>query len=265
MSDDKTLFTPEDVAEQIDPDKDYHSELVGEDKRYKTDQDFARSKVEGDFHIKRLERENAGLRDELNGRTAMENMLTELKGLRSNEPTDTNDTDSNSGQQSGGETNDHSPQSITSEEIEQIVSKRLQSERETANRSDNFNHVKKALETKWGSSAQQNLQKACDDLGLSTDDANTLAQTQPKAFLRMIGVDKPAEQQPDTNNLFVTGNVDPQSVSPSTTGATVRNNAFYEKMRTSDDPSVREQYWSKETQLQMHEDALEQGQAFFTN
>ena len=265
MTDDKTLFSEEEGLVSIDPEKDYFSELVGEDKRYKTPQEIARSKVEGDYHITRLERENRGLREELSSKTGMEQMLTELRNIsQSGNPTEPNS--SSSGESPGGEPNQASS-GVTPENLEKKVAELVQAEREAARRSDNFNSVKEAVTSTWGPEAASKLKMVTEGLGLSQQEANRMAETNPKAFLRMIGVDKPAADPTptqDVNNLFVQGDVNPARISPPNKPNT-RNWDFYERMRKSENPQERANYWSKEVQVALHKDAQEQGRDFYTS
>jgi hypothetical protein len=249
------LFEDVQPGQTVDPEKDYFAELVGEDKRFKSPQDIARSKIEGDLHIARLEKELEGVREELSSRASMEQLVTELK--KAPTPEGTPSEGSNSGHQTGGE---NSQQAITEEQIEQLINSRLQKSKQADQREQNFNLVKSELQ-KAGVSAEA-LAKATTELGLSQEQSNELASTNPKAFLRMVGVGAPAKS--GSNNLFTQGNVDPQKIAPGSGAPAVRNNAYYEKLRTSDDPATRENYWSRETQMQLHQDAISQGESFFT-
>ena len=82
---DMTVF--DDNEPEIDLEKDYLAELVGEGKRYKDPQVLARSAVEKDNFIERLKTEGAQLRAELNTRIKYEEFLDKLKSSpsRSNE------------------------------------------------------------------------------------------------------------------------------------------------------------------------------------
>src|SRR5688500_15910791 len=75
----------QDFGSQFDQDKDYFSELVGEDKKFKTPADLARAKAESDAFIERLKQENSGLRNELKTRTTMEDFMKTIKESRPTE------------------------------------------------------------------------------------------------------------------------------------------------------------------------------------
>ena len=237
----------------VDPDKDYLLELVGDDKRYKTPQALASSKVEGDNHIKRLERELKGLRDELHSKSSVEALLTEMKTL--NQTNVSKDHDSNSGDnQAGGEPQSQS--NITPEQIDSIVAQRLLKERNDYRENENFNLVKETLST-LGEVGSAALEKVQVDYGMSKDQVNSLARTNPKALLALLPKGE-VKQESSSSSLFTQGNLDSQKIAPNTGIAGRRDWAYYERMRKTD----ADHYWSRDVQTQLHNDAIALGSDF---
>ena len=75
-----------DQTPQIDPNKDYLAELVGEGKKFKTDKDLARGKYEADLYVKTLERQldelrndHLKLREDYTARAKLEELLGQLE------------------------------------------------------------------------------------------------------------------------------------------------------------------------------------------
>ena len=74
----------EDVANLpvVDPNKNYLEELVGEGKKFKDPVALARSKVESDRHIAKLESELKAIRTDMNSRLSLEDLVTKLASAR---------------------------------------------------------------------------------------------------------------------------------------------------------------------------------------
>src|SRR4029450_8159059 len=62
----------------VDPNKNYLEELVGEGKKFKTPEDLARGKAESDSFIERLQKELHGLRNELKSRLQLEEVVDRI-------------------------------------------------------------------------------------------------------------------------------------------------------------------------------------------
>ena len=264
---DKTLFdgqdeTPMDANDDlsiltaaIDPEKDYLGELVGDDKRYKTPQALASSKVEGDNHIKRLERELRGLRDELSSKSSVEALLTEMKTLNQNSVS-TDDGSTSGDNQASSEAQLQS--NITPEQIDRIVAQRLLKERSDYRENENFNLVKETLSS-LGEAGSAALSKVQTDYGMSKEQVNGLARSNPKALLALLPqATGGSVEEGSSASLFTQGNLDSQRVAPSSGVTGRRDWAYYEKMRKSNPDS----YWSRDTQTQLHNDAIALGEDF---
>jgi len=74
-----------DTIDTIDPSKNYLAELVGEGKKFKTQEDLARGKAESDAYIKILEKRSdelrndyLKLRDDYSSRAKLEEVVDQL-------------------------------------------------------------------------------------------------------------------------------------------------------------------------------------------
>ncbi len=252
-----TPFDPNDkigLTDTIDPEKNYHEELVGDDKKYKDDRALARSKVEGDHHISQLERELSGIRDELKSRVDMETLVTELKELSTQDVKPVEDP-SNLEHQNQDEPakNEQTP-----EQIEQLVDA-LVTKREDTNRlKRNLSEVTEKLANLWGDKAEESWVKLRDELNMSEQELRDFASSKPQAILKLAGNAEPP-QIPKNDSLFSIGNV--QSTSFVNTNTGVRNMAYFNQILRSDP----KKYWSKETQVEMHKEAQEQQESFYAS
>ncbi len=246
---DKTSLT-----DTIDPEKNYHEELVGDDKKYKDDKALARSKVEGDQHISQLERELSGIRDELKSRIDMETLVTELKELSTQDVKPVEDPSNLENQT----LNEPAKTEQTPEQIEQLVDA-LVTKREDTNRLQrNLSEVTEKLATLWGDKSEESWIKLRDELNMSEQELRDFASNKPAAILKLAGNVEP-KPDPKNDSLFSTGNV--QSTSFVNTNTGVRNMAYFDQIKRSDP----KKYWSKEIQVEMHKEAQQQQEDFYAS
>ena len=249
------LFTntqPTDQPAEIDPNKDFFSELVGEGKKFKTPQELARAKAESDAFIERLKNENSGLRDELKTRTTLEEVMTKLTQTQRQDPPSSQNNHN-------GEDEDSKTTAITPEQIAKLVDEKV-SQRESMRQAEaNVAFVSNELKKAFGDSYVNRLQTEAQALGMSKEEVNRMAAQAPKALLRLLGADKAPEVRPQAPDVFTPPSSRVQSQSAHT-GATERTKAFYDAMKKQD----ANRYWSKEIQSQMHRDAVRLGEKFFT-
>lgn len=240
------LDTNQDDQLQIEEDKNYLEELVGEGKKYKSPEDLAKSKLHADNTIKQRERELEELRsDFLKLREAQQSGMSQkdfIDQLKTVVQSTSRDQTIN--------TNDDTkvPQFKTAEELESLIDNRLRKKESESIQTKNFNEVKNKLVEAYGNSHASILQRKLDDLGLSVETADTLARTSPKAFLNALGVtartaegfEAPlkSEQRP--------------AFAPN---ATLRDRKFYSELRDKQ-PNV---YYDPKTQNQMIKDAEAMG------
>jgi len=243
------LFTTDDNATTIDPNKNYYIELVGEGKKYADEAALARSRVEADAFIERLKSENSGLRNELKTRSTLEEVLDKMN----NPPSHSNASSSNNQQSESGET------ALKPEDIARLVDERVVQREQDRRATENLNSVKQLLAQAYGSDYAQKLHDEASSLGLSKEYVNNLAATAPKALFRLLGIDENTTQKTN-NDLFTPPTSQVRNFPSSSGNGSEKTMKHYEALRKSN-PS---QYWSPATQNQMHKDAARLGERFFT-
>ncbi len=234
----------------IDPNKDYSTELVGEGKKFKDIPALARSKVEGDFFVGKLQNENKELRDELQKRLTLEEVMTKLA-----------QTKAESNKEVITPLEGNQPQALTKEQLEAFIAekvgKSIQETRAEAEARQNFEHVKAELKKAWGLDFQGRLEAKASELGLGKEWLTQLAGQKPTAFLTLVGVSgtKPS----GSNSAF---DITPSGVSAASIGDGNRGEKtqkYYNQLKLSD-PN---KYFSKSTQKEMYDQAMKLGEAYF--
>lgn len=248
------LFTQDASTTGIDDNTntDFLNTLVGEDKKFKTVQDLAKGKAEADAFIARLQQENEGLRGELKTRTNLDDALDRI--LKSS-PVNAQDTNQNN--QTGE--NDADRTALTPEKIAQLIEDKVSERERVAQAQANLKTVKQRLAEAFGPSYVTRLDDAAKELGLSKEQINGMAMSQPQVLLRLVGVDKPSSvQRNEADNLFS------PPASGTRTGlnqsAVERTQRYYNELKQRN----AAEYWKPSTQNQMHKDALRLGEKFFT-
>lgn len=249
-------------TQQADPSKDYLSELVGEDKKFKTPADLARGKYEADQFIARLEREQAELREELNRRLTAEDLLKKLEERNNPQQqgnVSTPDPTTSQGEQQSQQTaNGGSSSQLTEEEIQKLLDSRL-TQREKEQRAErNVQTAIAEMQSAWGENARVELHRKANQLGISPEQLEGYARQNPNVFLTLVGLKKEEPQR--TVNNPVPPQTSTNSGADNFTGNTTKNYAYYQKIRQTD----RKKYLSKEIQNEMHREAIKQGEAFYS-
>lgn len=235
-----TIFEDSNIQE---PNKDYFSDLVGEDKKYKDQQALAFSRLKADEHIQKLETEMSELRKDLQARTTLAE-LTDKWAQMQTQTTERRVDDDNQLQQKDSD--------LTPEKIDSIFNTRLTEYEKTKARQANANLVKTELKKTLGDNYSSKLKDELNRLGISDEYANRMAEEQPQAFLKLVS------PSPNRDDRFAAPPRSTVAV-PFAPSNTERTNSYYEKIRTSD-PNL---YWSPKVQNQLHDDAIRLGEKFF--
>lgn len=223
-------------------DKNYFEELVGEGRKFKTPEDLARGKLEADNFIKRLQEENQKMREDLAGRASIDDVL---KALKEDKAPSTPNTQNREEQA----TNTH--KALSEEEILRLVEQRMQREAQAKQAQENLSYVKNELTKTLGDAAGRVLLQRCEELGLTKAEAEALAASKPKAFLKLVTDTAPSY----TPSPHSTANI-PSSNRPSN----IRTFKDYEKLRKEN----KTEYWKPATQRQMYKDAEALGAKFYS-
>lgn len=160
--------------------------LVGDGKKYATNEDLAKAMVHSQAHITKLEQEATTFKDAQTKQTSIDDILAAIKsGENTNQQQDDNQ------QQSDQTVKDTSPVDIT-QQIKDALATHEQSNQATAN----VNLVTASLGKSLGSRANEVYTKVGKDLGVDLDE---LAKTSPEAVIKLCtGQSQTATQQ---NNL----------------------------------------------------------------
>lgn len=241
---------------QIDPDKDYLTELVGEGKKFKTPAELARGKYEADQFIERLKREQAALREELNSRKRLEDIADLLSPNKQHSSSEGTPPNRNGGEEGTDNKN------LNPDDLEKLIEDRLTKREKERLYEQNFNTVKSKLAEVWGPDASTKLSEVANTLGVGKEFLNNLAKEQPKAFFKLVGVDTQSNnqgQRQEANDLFAPprSSVNSSGFTPNVTGE--RTMSYYDKIKR-DNPR---EYWTPRIQNQMHQDAMRLGEKFF--
>lgn len=223
--------------------KDLIAELVGEGKKYKTLEDFARSRLEADVHIQRLEQENKDYREKLAGSKAVEDVLEAIKAgaaSANNSPDPSKNVQDVTG-------------TLTAEQVAKMVTEQVAGLRSAEQRAANLAKANAKMAETFGEKAQEVYLKEAASPELQKI-FRELAETNPDKFLSLF-----VKPQQNNQSLDVTGK-NTQAMSLVNTGTIEPGTqAFYAKLR-KDSPK---QYYSAGVQLQMHNDAMTNPDKYF--
>jgi len=222
--------------------------LVGEGKKFKTVEDLARGKLAADTHIQQLEAENAQARNELKTRLTLEEFLDKMNTPKEPEPKP-EQLNPNPGQEAGLE-----KAALTTEQLEALVSNRINAERQKEAESRNLRDVQSHLVSAFGPNYTPKLREIASQLGVTEEYLNQTAAKTPSVFLRLVGIG-------DSNS----GKVQPPLTPPATSfnSSTIPSNSgektksYYDQIRKTDPKRYRS------LQVEMHNQALKLGPAFF--
>ena len=243
----------QDQEPKLDPNKDYEQELVGEGKKFKSTKDLARGKYEADLYVNTLTRQMdelrsdyLKLREDYTARAKLEELIGQLEAKQSQQH-------NNSEQPQAKEVKDKP--GIDPTELKSLVSSSIQEYELTRKQTENFNKVKDRLQEQFGDNYQTVLKQQIAELGLSEEDVNALARKSPNAFFKTIGMDQQAPNQPFQSPL--TSSQKPETFRPK--GKDKRTWSYYQDLKKTS-PNL---YLDPKTNVQMHNDAMELGEAFF--
>jgi hypothetical protein len=228
---------------EIDPNKNYLTELVGDGKKFKTPEELAKGKYHADLLIETKNKQYDDLRA----------AYLELKG-KSDTQAKLEDLIAKLERPQAGETplaEDKKPE-IDYGKIESLIDTRVEQREASRKQTDNFNLVKSKLEEKYGDNYQRALKQQIEELGTTPEAMDNLARTNPKLAIKALGLDTVPQSDPfqapprtQTNSSFT-----PQ--------AKKRTWSFYQEMKKNDP----KKYFDPKTTIQMTQDYADLGSAF---
>jgi len=244
-----TLFNDTDHSVTIDPEKNYFDELVGPDRPYKDEKALARGAAEKEAFILRLKKENEGLRGEISTRTRMEELLERLSS--SSTPATITPVEPQAPQEP------RAADVMTPEKVQE-----LWNENERKRVADtNVTHVKQVLRAQWGSDYATKLREQAETLGLGENFMNSVAETNPQAFFRLVGLDR-SRTETESGISLAPPRTQVNAVNFKPNTGEKKDYQYFENMRKSSDKAVRERYWSTSVQNEIHRLALANPEEF---
>lgn len=239
---------------EIDPNKNYLEELVGEGKKFKSPEELARGKAESDAFIRSLLNEIKEVKQELSKRMTVEDLYGRLK----NGAQDNVSNDQNNQNDRGNHVEPNS--NLNLEEIKKALKEELARDQQEVQRQRNLAEAQEQLKQTFGANASVILNQKASELGVSLEYMKNMAMDSPKAFLALVGNapkgskdDFFAPPQNRVNNIGIQN--------PNNSFGTHKPRSYYEKLKATNP----KEYFSPKTSVQMHKDAVALGQAFFDN
>lgn len=236
------MADPANVFTQIPPSepKDLLSELVGEGKKYKTSEDLARSRLEADKHIAKIELENRELRDKVASAKGVEDVLAAVQAKTASVENPTEIQEFHQRPQAG----------ISADEVAQIVEAKLTGLETAKQKSANLKRANDLMVQMFGEKAKDVFGKEPE----ATREALTkLAEVDPDRFASFFKKEAPG-------SVVDAGGRNTAAINTNTSGSVEPGTrAYYASMRKKD-PSA---YYSPRIQLEMHEMALRDPAKYF--
>lgn len=230
----------EDVP-QLDPNKNYFEELVGEGKKFKDPEALAKGKAYADAMVDfknkqydELRAEFLRLSEDYKARQSLEEVIDQLKTNK--EPP-----------QEPSEQQIQQP-AFKPEDIENLVLSKIEQRELAKKEGENFSVVMGKLQERHGNNYRNVLSQERDRLGLTDEDVNALARKSPEAFFRTFRLDV---QNMDNN--FQSPPRTQQRNDNFAPRTEKRTWSYYQKMK-KDNPAL---YTSQQTQTQMMKDIIE--------
>lgn len=222
------------------------ADLVGENAKYKTNEDLVKAVIEKDRFINQLQGENAQHRETISKIAPpvdrSQEILAKMDEMFRSRPPITERQPEPLVTERIVDT-----QGLTVEDVDKLLN-----EREKARlRTQNVELVKEELTKRYGPNYSEVLKQLAGKLSVGTDFLEQTAATSPQAFLRLVETEKtPSVFTPPVSGLTA-------SFQPS--GQQHQKQSYYEKLKVSD----KKAYLSPAVQQKQMNDALALGEAYF--
>lgn len=222
-------------------DKDYVAQLVGEGKKFRDTNALAKGKMQADLFVQKLLAEKRDLEARLNTTQSVEDLV---KSLKNDQPLPN----------PGGERRPDEGTGFNPEDIQRIVQDTVAAREEEAKKARNLSEVTETLKSQFGSNYVAELEERTKDLGVGKAFLDDLAKTNPKAFLKLVGVE--AKKEPPMS-VFNPPSSKINTGAQITTAPNEKTYSYYEKIRKSD-PALY-----KTLQSEMFQQAARLGDNFY--
>lgn len=217
--------------------------LVGEGRKFSDAEALAKGKLEADNYIEQLKAQLAEVEAKVRGEENLEQMLAKI--AEKQKPTQSDPV---------VEANQPAKPAMTDDELAAKVRAMLEDKDRQTVITNNVTEVANRLVDVYGSEAAANeyVRKRAQELGVSVEFLQDVAARSPKAFYETVRVEAPSSSAGPTK-----GDVNAQALQKHSPGVKPNTYRWYQELRRSD-PAA----YSK-MQLQMHNDALKNPDAFF--
>lgn len=241
------LDTNQDDQIQIDPNKNYLEELVGEGKKFKTPEELARGKFESDMYIDHmksrhdeLREDYKKLRDEYNAGPSLKELIDQFKSTQGSNNDNTQ------------RVNEDKSDTPSLEEYQKLVRQEIAMNKQQDREDQNYNTVQAKLVEQYGPNYANTLKQQISQLGLTPEFVNELARKHPQVLFKTLGLDGQRQQELFQAPPQSTNRIDQSYSGPKRTWS------YYEKMRKAEPAK----YFDPKIQDQMFKDANELGDDF---
>lgn len=214
----------------------------------KSPEEVLKAKVDSDLYITTLTARMDAIRDdylklreESTAKASLEELIARQEKLLSNPDTSQNTQ--------GDIVNQPS---LKPEELDALLEQKFTARERLTKQTENFNFVKAKLKEQFGDNAASALKQRMDTLGLDQGFTDELAKNHPTVFLKTFGMDEVRRQ--DVNTL-PRNTVRPDRFAPATPK---RDWNYYQELNKKDPRA----YLDPKIAIQMHNDAIELGDAF---
>ena len=238
------VITADDLAEGA------LDKLVGEGKKFKDHESLAKAKLESDNFIRRLQEENAGLRQDLASRTTLEEFMETMKSQTS----EGNASASNQETPSSGDRDD--PEISVDAIVKQVRDSFVQEQTE-AKQLQNVQLVEDKAREAYGPNYKEKLRERAEHLGTSTQRMSQLAKDDPNAFIAVMIPE--GTTPPSVPTVPPASSVNTEGQAAVGGNEQYSRKSHFDKLRT-ENPDV---YWSPAIQNKMHAMAQKYGAEFF--
>lgn len=169
---------------QVDPKAAYEA-LVGEGKKYATNELLAASRIHADKFIEKLQQETQELRKELDQRLTVEQLMTKLSTSQNGNSDDAGNR-GHIPQPPHLESNPQGNQ-LTEDAVAKMVQQELSRHQNATREQANTAVVVTELKKMYGENYVQHMQARLGELGISKEAAIQMAATMPKAYIELVG------------------------------------------------------------------------------
>lgn len=240
------LLNVQEDQPQIDENKNYLEELVGDNKKFKDAEALAKGKAYSDAHIAILEKrfdelseDYRKLKKDADARAQLQDLLDKMESQT--QQTTSRETTVNSNEV-------QTKPALGLDEVESLLDSKLTQREQARKERDNFAKVEALLKEKLGSNYQRILKEKSEELGLSDEEVNSMAKKNPNLFSKTFDLDAKMQgesfQAPPRNSSAFAPRA-PQ----------VRGWSFYQELKKKD-PNA---WMQPKIAIQMEKDAQAMG------